>query len=103
VVQDPALLTAVEEWHVRNWEVLAEAGVVTSLRPASTNRDKNSASIGFETPRWLVEAVVWDSGEAELISANRHEKQDPAVQVLVLPTSGDVAAMLDRVRVELLG
>jgi hypothetical protein len=103
VIQDPALLAAVEDWHVRNRTVLAEAGVVVTLRPPSTNRSKNSASIGFESPDRLVQAVVWDSGEAEVISANVREQRDPAVEVLLLPTVRQVSATLDRVRDELLG
>jgi hypothetical protein len=103
VAQDPALLAAVEDWHVRNWAALAGAGVVTTLRPASTNRDKNSTSIGFESPGSLVEAVVWDSGEAEVISANKDERDDPAVRVLDLSAVDDVTAMLDDLRAELLG
>jgi hypothetical protein len=103
VAQDPALLAAVEDWHVRNWAALAGAGVVTTLRPASTNRDKNSTSISFESPVSLVEAVVWDSGEAEVISANKDERDDPAVRVLDLSAVEDVTAMLDDLRAELLG
>jgi hypothetical protein len=102
VAQDPALLAAVEDWHVRNRAVLAGAGVVTALQPASANLAKNSTSIGFETPGRIVEAVVWDSGEAEIISANKRESVDPVVRVLSLPAVEDVTSMLDELRAELL-
>lgn len=103
VAQDPALLAAVEDWHVRNWAALAGAGVVTTLRPASTSLSKNSTSLGFETPGTLVEALVWDSGEAEVITANKNERVDPAVRVLKVPAVDDVTAMLDDLRAELIG
>jgi hypothetical protein len=96
------MLAAVEDWHIRNRAALAGAGVVTALQPASANLAKNSTSIAFETPGRLVEAVVWDSGEAEIISANKREPADPVVRVLSLPAVDDVTSMLDALRAELL-
>jgi hypothetical protein len=74
-----------------------------TLRPPSTTRSKNSASVEFETPSQLVAAIFWDSGESEVISAGRFDREDPRVFIHHVGSASDVEAVLERVHLELTG
>jgi hypothetical protein len=96
--QDEARLIAVEQWHEANWADLAEQGISMTLRPRSTGRSKNSASIEFVTGVRAVSAVVWDSGEAEVLVAETSDQSAPEVRVHFVGTANDVKELLDVVR-----
>ena|SRR5437868_10946548 len=100
--QDEALLIAIEQWHENNWADLAHDGIAMTLRPRSTGRSKNSASIEFQTADRAVSAVFWDSGESEVITAEKFGQEAPTVIGNVVESVDDVAALLNRVHLELL-
>ena len=103
MTQGEGLLIAVEQWHVTNWATLVGHRISTSVRPRSTNRSKNSVSIEFQTDEWAVSAVVWDSGETEVLTASKIDLTAvPAVAVHTVTSPEDVAALLDGIRDDLL-
>jgi hypothetical protein len=103
MTQDEGLLVAVEMWHEQHWAELAGEGISVTLWPRSTNRSKNSAAIEFGTPSQAAEAVVWDSGEAEVISAGKFDQKDPRVSIHHVGSASEVEELLDRLHLELRG
>jgi hypothetical protein len=101
MTQDEGLLLAVEMWHVQHWAEFAGEGISVTLRPRSTTRSKNSASIEFGTPSYAVSAVFWDSGESEVISASSLDQEAPRVCIHHIGSASEVEALLDRLHVEL--
>ncbi len=103
MTQDEGLLVAVEMWHEQHGAELAGEGISVTLRPRSTTRSKNSASIEFGTPSQAVSAVFWDSGESEVISAGSFDQEAPRVWGHHVGSASEVEALLDRLHVELRG
>lgn len=76
-------------------------GISMTLRPRTTTRSKNSARIDFQTPRLLVSAEFWDSGESDVTSVGRFDNDDRTVSIHDVESASDVEALLDRLHVEL--
>jgi hypothetical protein len=93
MLQDDSLLTAVEAWHARWSASLANEGVTSTLRPKSTGRSKNSVSLDLEAAGRLGQAVVWDTGEAEIIRAELG--QEPAIEIRAVTSAAQVEDLLN--------
>jgi hypothetical protein len=103
MMQDECLLVAVETWHEQHWAELGEEGITATLTPRSTAYDKNSASIEFDIPSKLVSVVFWDSGESEVISANKYDQEAPTISIHHVESASEVEALLDQLHTELSG
>lgn len=94
--QSNALFAAVEHWYVLHIASLQSRDIKVALMRQALNPNKNSVGIDLSSPRMLLQAVVWDSGEAEVTWAARDETSPPAVEVLLVNDPSEVEAMLDR-------
>lgn len=89
MLQDDSLLSAVEAWHARRSAVLASEGVTATLRSKSSDRSKNGVSMDFEANGRFGQAVVWASGEAEIIHAGLGQEPTIEVRAVAYPAQVD--------------
>jgi len=98
--QDPRLLSAAVDWHLREAKLLSAAGVQSRVVGPSTGRSKNSVTIELISSRLLIGVIIWDSGEGEVIR-DSPDQPEPVVEVLWLLDDGAVRDLLDTVKLEL--
>lgn len=95
VCVDDRLLGSVETWFGEQSPLLTRGGVSARLRPTSSGLQKNNVAIDFESDARIVQIVVWDSGEAEVIQAERFTDNAPLVHIVSLSVPAEVNDLLD--------
>jgi hypothetical protein len=90
-------LDAVESWLSRYRHDLEGAGIVARLTERTRGHAKNSVSVTLDTESKMVEAIVWDTGEAEILETGKADSA-PRVKSVQVSDPAGVAGFLDDAR-----
>lgn len=94
---DLTLLEALVAWPADHAAQLARAGATATSSYGPADLPKRSAWLDLVTPTNLGELIVWDSGEAELMTAQKDPDGPPGVaEHLELRTAHDLEQALRR-------